>query len=71
LEWEIVGVFHNVRVGNLRDTTLRSTLYGVEALEFRAFAAVALVLLLAALLACLLPALRASKVDPIEALRSE
>jgi len=50
---------------------LQSTLYGVQALDLRAFGAVAFVLLMAALLACLLPALRASRVDPIEALRAE
>jgi putative ABC transport system permease protein len=55
----------------LMGRALQTTLYGVEALDLRAFAAVAIVLLLAALMACLLPALRASRVDPIEALRSE
>lgn len=55
----------------LMGRALQSTLYGVEALDLRAFTAVAFVLLMAALLACLLPALRASRVDPIEALRAE
>jgi putative ABC transport system permease protein len=50
---------------------LQSTLFGVEALDLRAFTVVSLVLLMSALLACLVPALRASRVDPIEALRSE
>jgi len=50
---------------------LRSTLFQVEALDLRAFGAVAFVLMMAALLACLLPALRASRVDPIVALRAE
>ena len=55
----------------LTGRALRSTLYGVEALDLYAFTFVALVLLISALLACLIPALRASRVDPIEALRSE
>jgi len=55
----------------LAGRALQSTLYGVEALDLSAFTAVALVLLLSALLACLVPALRASRVDPIEALRAE
>jgi putative ABC transport system permease protein len=55
----------------LMGRALRSTLYGVEAFDLHAFGAVAFVLLVAALLACLLPALRASKVDPIVALRAE
>ena len=55
----------------LMGRALQTTLYGVEALDLRAFTAVGVVLLIAALLACLLPALRASRVDPIEALRAE
>jgi hypothetical protein len=48
---------------------MQSTLYGVGAMDTRAFGAVALVLVLAALVACLLPAWRASRVEPIVALR--
>jgi len=50
---------------------MQSTLYGVQALDVRAFVAVSLLLLIAALLACLFPALRASRVEPLEALRYE
>lgn len=50
---------------------MQSTLYGVGAMESRAFGAVACVLLVAALLACLLPAWRASRVEPMVALRRE
>ena len=50
---------------------MQSTLYQVGALDVPAFGAVAFLLLLAALLACLLPALRASMVDPMVALRYE
>ncbi|HJP93193.1 MAG TPA: ABC transporter permease [Pyrinomonadaceae bacterium] len=50
---------------------MQSTLYGVEALDVRAFGAVSVLLLVAALLACLFPALRASRVEPLEALRYE
>lgn len=50
---------------------MQSTLYGVGALDFQAFAVVSLLLLIAALFASLLPALRASKVEPVVALRQE
>lgn len=50
---------------------MQSTLYGVAALDVRAFGAVFFLLLLSAWLACLLPALRASKVEPLVALRHD
>ncbi len=50
---------------------MQSTLYGVAAFDGRAFAGVAFVLLVAALLACFFPAWRASRVEPMVALRYE
>jgi putative ABC transport system permease protein len=50
---------------------MESTLYGVGAFDARAFGAVAFLLVVAALLACLFPAWRASRVEPLEALRYE
>ena len=50
---------------------MQNLLYGVRAMDYGAFAAVALVLLATALLACFVPARRAASVEPMQALRTE
>jgi hypothetical protein len=50
---------------------MQSILFGVSAIDFSAFGAVGLLLLLAALLASSLPALRAGSVETMQFLRSE
>jgi predicted permease len=50
---------------------LRSQLYGISALDPAVFAGVAIVFSAVALLACLIPSLRAARVDPLVALRTD
>jgi putative ABC transport system permease protein len=50
---------------------LETQLFGVQRLDPLTFAVVPLALALVALAACYLPARRASRVDPVTALRAE
>jgi len=50
---------------------IRDMLYGVEPLDPTVFVVVALTLSAVAALACIIPAWRASRLDPMEALRTE
>jgi predicted permease len=50
---------------------LRAALFGVEPWDPTVFSAVAVIMLISGLAASLLPALRATRVDPVEALRTD
>jgi putative ABC transport system permease protein len=53
------------------ERAMQSVLFGVGATDFSVLGAVALTLLLVALLACCLPAIRAARVEMMQALRAE
>jgi putative ABC transport system permease protein len=63
----VIGVVLSVGVGTL----LASWLYRVEAVDPVTFTVMPLVLLAAALMACWLPARRATRIVPVQALRAD
>jgi putative ABC transport system permease protein len=65
------GVVIGIVASYLVTQSLRALLYGITPTDPLTFATVAVLLLLTALLACYFPARRASRVDPVIALRSE
>jgi predicted permease len=69
LTW--VGVATGLVLASLLVRTIKSFLYGITAADPVTYVGVGVVLSLVALLACWLPARRATKVDPADALRHE
>lgn len=67
----LIGSIIGVASAALVSRLLASMLYGVKALDALTFVAVPILLTIVGLLACLLPALRAMRVDPAVALRYE
>jgi len=67
----VIGALIGLGGAYLVGRAMQSTLFGVGAMDLRAFGAVAFLLLATALLASLLPAWRASRVEPMTALRNE
>jgi len=67
----LIGLIFGITVSALATQLLRSMLYGTRPLDPAAFAGAATMLLAVAVLACLIPAWRASRIDPIQALRTE
>jgi putative ABC transport system permease protein len=67
----VIGVVLGVGGSIVVTRYLESLLFGVKPIDVLTFAAVAAGLVLVALVACLIPARRATKVDPLTALRYE
>ncbi|MFY9852910.1 MAG: FtsX-like permease family protein, partial [Terracidiphilus sp.] len=67
----LIGLIFGVAASALATQLLRSMLYGTQPLDPAAFAGAAAMLMAVAVLACLIPAWRASRIDPIQALRTE
>jgi predicted permease len=67
----LVGLIFGVAASALVTQLLRSMLYGTRPLDPGTFAVAAMMLMAVAVLACLIPAWRASRIDPIRALRTE
>jgi ABC-type lipoprotein release transport system permease subunit len=63
----VVGLLGAMGVARL----ITSLLYGIRPIDPLTFTSVCLLLIVTALFACWLPARRAAKIDPMEALRTE
>ncbi len=67
----LMGLFIGLGGSAFAARLIKSMLYETEPLDPAVFAAVAATLLLVAAIACLVPAWRASRLDPMQALRTE
>ena len=71
LRMTAVGLAIGAALSLATATSLRSALFGVTPTDARTYAGVCALLAAASLLACYLPARRAARIDPMQALRDE
>jgi putative ABC transport system permease protein len=71
LRLAVVGVALGLLASIAFTRLLKGLLFGISESDPATFAVIAVMLVAVALLACWIPARRATKVDPLEALRSE
>jgi putative ABC transport system permease protein len=67
----VVGLVLGIAIGSVATRVLTDMLYGVTARDPLTFVGVPILLLLVAFLACYIPARRATRIDPLAALRRE
>ncbi|MGH7693467.1 MAG: ABC transporter permease [Gemmatimonadaceae bacterium] len=71
LAFPVIGMLAGIAAAFAATRILRSSLYEVSPLEPRVFAGTVVLLLIAAVVACLIPAWRATRANPMEAIRAE
>ena len=71
MAWPLAGLALGVGAALAVTRLLQASLYGISPQEPRVFIGTAILLVLVATAACLVPAWRATRVDPMEALRAE
>jgi putative ABC transport system permease protein len=67
----LIGLAIGVIGGQLASQSIRAALFGIGVVDPATLVGVATVLLLTAILACYVPARRATRIDPIVAMRTE